>query len=115
MTSFDFRPRTRVIFGAGEFARLGEVARELGGTRCLLVADPGMQEAGYASEATRTLKARRMEAFAFHGFRVNPTAQMMEAGAQFAAPHGIDLIVSLGGGSSMDCAKGINFVLSNGG
>ena len=69
MTPFDFRPRTRVVFGAGEFARLGEVARELGGTRCLLVADPGMVEAGYAPEAARSLKARRMTVHGFHEFQ----------------------------------------------
>jgi alcohol dehydrogenase len=115
MTPFDFRPRPRVVFGVGEFARLGEVARELNGTRCLLVADPGMVEAGYAKEAVRSLKARRMEVFAFHEFSVNPTGAMMEAGCAYAKPHSIDLIVSVGGGSTMDCAKGINFVLSNGG
>jgi alcohol dehydrogenase len=115
MTPFDFRPRTRVVFGVGEFARLGEVARELNGTRCLLVADPGMVDAGYAKEAVRSLKARRMDVFAFHEFSVNPTAAMMEAGSAYAKPHGIDLIVAIGGGSSMDCAKGINFVLSSGG
>ena len=63
MTPFDFRPRTRVLFGAGEFNRLGEVAREMGGTRCLLVADPGMLETGYVKEAVRTLKARRNATF----------------------------------------------------
>ncbi len=115
MTPFDFRPRTRVLFGPGEFARLGEVAREMGGTRCLLVADPGILEVGYAKEATRTLKARRMDVVAFHDFSANPTSAMVEAGAEFAAPHKIDLIVSVGGGSSMDCAKAINFLLSNGG
>jgi alcohol dehydrogenase len=115
MTPFDFRPRTRVVFGAGEFGRLGELARELAGTRCLLVADPGMVEAGYAHEATRSLKARRIEVFPFHDFGVDPTAAMVEAGSAAAAPHRIDLIVSVGGGSSMDCAKGINFVLSGGG
>lgn len=115
MTPFDFRPRTRVLFGPGEFARLGEVAREMGGTRCLLVADPGIVEAGYAKEAIRTLKARRMDVVAFHDFSVNPTSAMIEAGAAFAAPNRVDLIVSVGGGSSMDCAKGINFLLSNGG
>jgi alcohol dehydrogenase len=115
MTPFDFRPRTRVVFGAGEFARLGEVARELGATKCLLVADPGMVEAGYAQEAIRSLKARRMEVFAFHDFAPNPTTAMVEAGASFAAPHDVNLIVALGGGSSMDCAKAINFLVSNGG
>jgi alcohol dehydrogenase len=115
VTSFDFRPRTRVVFGAGEFARLGEVARELGGTRCLLVADPGIVEAGYAPEAMRSLKARRMTVHGFHDFKPNPTSAMAEAGGAYAAQLGIDLIVAVGGGSSLDCAKAINFLLSNGG
>ena len=115
MTPFDYRPRTRVLFGGGEFARLGEVARELAGTRCLLVADRGMAGAGYVHEATRALKARRMDVIAFHDFEANPTTAMVEAGRAFAQPASVDLIVGLGGGSSMDCAKGINFVLTNGG
>src|SRR5437764_1050791 len=115
MTPFDFRPRTRVVFGAGEFARLGEVARELGGTTCLLVADPGMVTAGYAQEGIRALKARRMEVYAFHDFDANPTTAMVDAGALYAAAHNINLIVALGGGGSLDCAKAVNFVLSNGG
>jgi alcohol dehydrogenase len=115
MTPFDFRPRTRVLFGEGGFARLGEVARELGGTRCLLVADPGMVEAGYAQEAARSLKARRMLVHAFHDFQPDPTSAMVEAGYAAAAPHNIDLIVAVGGGSSLDCAKAINFLLTNGG
>src|SRR5258705_13272104 len=102
MTPFDFRPRTRVLFGAGEFARLGEVARELGGTKCLLVADRGMIDRGYVQEATRTLKARRMEVFTFHDFESGPTTEMIEAGAEYAGPLKIDLIVGLGGGSSLD-------------
>lgn len=115
MTPFDFRPRTRVVFGAGEFARLGEIARELNATRCLLVADPGMVQAGYAQEASRSLKARRIDVYPFHDFDVNPTTSMIDAGAAFGKAHDPNLIVSIGGGSSMDCAKGINFVLSNGG
>ena len=115
MTPFDFRPRTRVLFGVGEFARLGELARELGGTRCLLVADRGMVERGYAQEALRTLKARRMDVFGFHDFAANPTTEHIAAGRAFAAPLDLNLIVALGGGSSMDCAKAINFVVTNGG
>ena len=115
MIPFDFRPRTRVLFGPGEFARLGEVARELGGTRCLLVADQGMLSAGYAQEAARSLKARRMEVFAFHDFTANPTSAMVEAGASYGAPHNVNLVVGLGGGSSLDCAKAINLLLTSGG
>lgn len=115
MVPFDFRPRARVLFGEGEFARLGEIARETGGQRCLLVADPGMVQAGYAQEAARSLKARRMAVQSFHEFTTDPDSAMVEAGRDFAAPHEIDLIVAVGGGSSMDCAKAINFLLSNGG
>jgi alcohol dehydrogenase len=80
-----------------------------------LVADPGMVTAGYAQEAVRSLKARRMEVFAFHDFGPDLTTAMVDAGALYAAPHDVNLIVGLGGGSSLDCAKGVNFVLSNGG
>ncbi|MEQ1949617.1 MAG: iron-containing alcohol dehydrogenase [Bryobacteraceae bacterium] len=115
MNPFDYRPRTRILFGAGEFSRLGEVARELGGTRCLVVADPGMVDAGYVRDATRSLKARRMDVYAFHDFSAGPSLDSVTAGVAYAAPHGIDLVVGLGGGSSLDCAKAINLVLSNGG
>ena len=98
MNSFDYRPRTRILFGAGEFSRLGEIARELGGTRCLLVADPGMVDAGYVRDATRSLKARRMDVYAFHEFSSSPTTDMVNAGVAYASPHGIDLVVGLGGG-----------------
>jgi alcohol dehydrogenase len=74
-----------------------------------------MLNAGYVQDAIRSLKARRMEVFGFHDFEANPTSAMVEAGRAFAAPLDVNLIVGLGGGSSMDCAKGINFVLSNGG
>ncbi len=113
MTPFDFRPRTRVLFGAGEFSRLGEVARELGGNRCLLVADRGLIDLGYVREAARSLKARRMDVQTFHDFDPGPTVEMVQAGVEAAGK--ADLIVALGGGSTMDCAKAINFVVSNGG
>jgi len=51
----------------------------------------------------------------FSGFSPNPDTEMVEAGRVFAAAHRIDSLVALGGGSSLDCAKGINFVLTNGG
>jgi alcohol dehydrogenase len=115
VTPFDFRPRTRVLFGPGEFARLGEVAREHNATRCLLLADQAMLDAGYAQEAIRSLKARRMEVFAFHDFGPNPTVAMVEAAREYAAPHDVNLIAGLGGGSALDFAKAVNVVISNGG
>ncbi|MEO7649439.1 MAG: iron-containing alcohol dehydrogenase, partial [Bryobacteraceae bacterium] len=96
-------------------ARLGPLARELGFRRTLLVADPGLVEAGHSGEAEKILSAEGIEVIPFHDFGSNPDAAMCEAGRAFAAPLGVDSIVGLGGGSSMDCAKGINFLLTNGG
>ena len=115
MDTFDFQPRTRVIFGPGVVERLGEVARELGFTRTLLVADRGLVAAGHVDEALAPLRRASIEVFGFHDFEVNPDGEMVQAGRDFAAPLKIDSIIGLGGGSSLDCAKGINFLLTNGG
>ena len=56
-----------------------------------------------------------IEATPFHDFGQNPDSAMVENGRVFAAPLGLDSIIGLGGGSSLDCAKGINFLLTNGG
>jgi alcohol dehydrogenase len=61
------------------------------------------------------LAAAGIPAFPFHDFGQNPDSAMVEAGRAFAAPLTIDSIVGFGGGSSLDCAKGINFLLTNGG
>jgi alcohol dehydrogenase len=115
MTSFDFQPRTRVVFGSGTLARIGSFAKELGFRRTLLVADAGVVQAGYVTAAADALASAGIEATPFHDFGQNPDSAMVENGRVFAAPLGLDSIIGLGGGSSLDCAKGINFLLTNGG
>jgi alcohol dehydrogenase len=115
LTAFDFHAPTRVVFGAGTLSRLGELARELGDTRVLLVTDPGLEEAGHPQKALASLRDAGLEVFLFDEVEQNPTDRHVQAGVAFAQPLGIDLIVAVGGGSAMDCAKGINFVLTNGG
>ncbi|HSE97983.1 MAG TPA: iron-containing alcohol dehydrogenase [Blastocatellia bacterium] len=112
---FDFQLHTRVIFGEGAIGRLGELARELGFRRTLLVADRGLVESGHVDEAMIPLREAGVEVVPFHEFDVNPDTLMVEAGRDFARDADIDSIIGLGGGSSMDCAKGINFLLTNGG
>lgn len=112
---FDFHTPTRVIFGPGTMNQLGELARELGGTRILLVTDPGLEAAGHPQRAMQSLKDAGVEAHLFDDVEENPTSKHVEAGVHFAKPLKIDLIASVGGGSAMDCAKGINFLLTNGG
>ena len=115
MVPFDFQPRTRVVFGTGSLSRLGELARELGCSRALLVADPGIVAAGHVARADASLRDAAIGTMLFDAFDANPDSAMVAAGAARAAASGIDSIVALGGGSSLDCAKGINFVLTNGG
>ncbi|MHB8897910.1 MAG: iron-containing alcohol dehydrogenase [Thermoguttaceae bacterium] len=116
---FDFAPRGRMVFGPGVLHRLGELAAELGGRRVLLVTDPGVVRAGHVDRAERALLEAGLECGRFEGVVENPPESTVEACADFArdwARHGsIDLIVGLGGGSSLDTAKGCNFLLAGGG
>lgn len=115
MESFDFHLRTRVIFGLGAFQQLGQIARELKFKRTLLVADAGMVACGYVDEATKLLNKTGLDVFHFGEFGENPDTAMVEAGRKFAESLKPDSIIALGGGSSMDCAKGIGFLLAGGG
>jgi alcohol dehydrogenase len=115
MPGFDFQLRTRVVFGDGALGRLGELARELSFTRTLIVADRGIVATGQVERAAASLDAAGIVSSAFHEFDANPDETMVEAGRAYAASCGVDSIVAIGGGSSLDCAKGINFVLTNGG
>ena len=115
MRPFDFYLRTRVVFGEGTFERLGELSRELGFTKAFIVSDPGIVATGLVAKASGILRDAGIESTGFHEFDANPDSAMVEAGRTVAAGVGADGIVALGGGSSLDCAKGINFVLTNGG
>ena len=115
LATFDFLPLTRLVFGPGSLARLGELVCELGGTRVLLVTDPGLEEAGHPERALAALRNAGLDVFVFDGVEENPTTRHVENGLACAQTHHVDFLVAIGGGSSMDCAKGINFLLTNGG
>ena len=114
MTPFEFHVPTRLVFGAGTIHRLGTLARELDLARPLLVSDRGLEEAGHVDRALGPLRAAGLEVKVFDDFDVNPDAAMVERGVAFARKYGPDSVIGLGGGSSLDCAKGINLLLTNG-
>ena len=112
---FEFRAATRLVVGRGAVTRLGSLARELGATRAIVASDPGVVRAGHTAAGLDALAASGIATAVFDQFGENPTTAQVEAGTAVARDFRPDLIVGLGGGSSMDCAKGINFLLSCGG
>jgi len=115
LAPFDYQPRTRLIYGNGTLARVGELARDLGGTRVLVVSDPGIVKAGYVTRAISFLVEAGLQARVFGEVRENPSTEDVDACVAAAREFKADLLIGLGGGSSMDTAKGCNFILTNGG
>src|SRR3972149_11434343 len=115
MEPFDFQSTSRLIFGEGALGRLGPLARDLGFRRTRVTADQGLVRCGHFEAAPRELAAAGIRVFGFHDFGENPNTLMIESGRDLAAREGIDSLIGLGGGRSMDCAKGVNFLLTNGG
>ena len=114
-TGFDQQPRTRIVFGADAIERVGELAREFGVRRVLMVTDRGIVAAGHASRAVGFLEAAGLQVVVFDEVRENPTTVDVDRCVEVAKREAVELIVGLGGGSSMDTAKGANFILTNGG
>ena len=115
MTSFDYDPRTRIVFGAGRIGELGALTRELGAHRVLVVSDAGLVAAGHAEHGLASLRDAGLETALFDRVHENPTTADVDLGVAVARDFRPDALVGLGGGSSMDCAKGINFIYSCGG
>jgi alcohol dehydrogenase len=104
-----------MVFGPDKIDTLGELAGELGARRALVVTDPGIVAAGHAERAVAALARAGIETFVFDEVAENPTTAHVEAGLILARRKAPEIIVGLGGGSSMDCAKGINFLYTGGG
>src|SRR2546427_7031351 len=110
---FDFHPRTRLVFGVNSVERVGELARELGAKIVLVVTDPGIVTAGHADRVEHILQSCGLGVLVFDEVHENPTTRDVDRCLEVAKSAGIDTIVGLGGGSSMDTAQGRNFLLTN--
>ena len=100
-------PDIRVLFGSGTIEALGKEASALG-NRVLLVTDPGIVKAGHAASAQSSLEASGLKVTMLDKASENPTSSCVDACVSVARDAEVDVIVGLGGGSSMDTAKGCN-------
>jgi alcohol dehydrogenase len=103
------------MFGAGRLSELPECIASLGAKNVLLITDPGIVAAGHVARASNYLKAANINVTSYEGSHTNPTESDIEACRAFAEKLNPDALIGLGGGSSMDTAKGCNFLLHHGG
>ena len=115
VADFTHAPGTKVVFGGGAVQRTGIFVRNLGSLRPMVVTDRGIADAGHLDHVLQSLSAAGVEWSAFMGVEENPTTGTVDACVAAARAHQADLLIGLGGGSSMDTAKGCNFILTNGG
>lgn len=112
---FDHQPRTRLVFGANTVERVGEIARDLGGRTVLVVTDRGIVTAGHAQRVEHLLQAAGLGVVIYDRVHENPSTKDVDQCVAVAKEAGVNLFIGLGGGSSMDTAKGCNLILTNGG
>ncbi|MFB6108235.1 MAG: iron-containing alcohol dehydrogenase family protein [Haloplanus sp.] len=105
----------RVVFGRGAAAEVGSYVEELGAERPLVVTDEGVREAGVLDSVLDSLEETGKAYEIFDGVRPDPTDVIVHEAAEAFEEAGADLIVGIGGGSSIDTAKAASIVVANGG
>ena len=114
MSTYYFLP-TRNVVGEGAVNEAGTMMKSLGGMKTMIVTDAFLGKIGMADRLKQILNDAGIDACIFAGAEPNPTDKNVAAGVEFFTANGCDSIMSLGGGSSHDCAKGIGMVAANGG
>src|SRR4051812_49284816 len=96
LAPFDHQPRTRIVFGENSIERLGELARELGAQKVLVVSDPGIVAAGHVERALKYLRAAKVSFAVFDKALENPTTSCVDECLSVAKREKIDSFVALG-------------------
>lgn len=107
MNQFTFYNPVRLFFGEGQFESLGEHAAALGSRPLIVTGRRAMRQAGWLDRAHELLTRAGLQPLVFDQVPPNPTSSAIEAGAALARRERCDIIIGLGGGSSMDAAKAI--------
>lgn len=103
------------LMGVGSHKEVGNQVRVLGGKKALIVTDAYLAKSGMADQIKAMVEAAGAQAVIYDGAEPNPTDKNVHDGLKVFQDNACDMIISLGGGSSHDCAKGIGIVASNGG
>ncbi|MCF7935914.1 MAG: iron-containing alcohol dehydrogenase [Synergistales bacterium] len=113
---FSFDEPTRLLYGAGSLQGLPEQIAHIGAASVMLVCDQGIRNAGVAEEVEAVMHSvEGVDFCTFDQVKANPLDTLIDEAYQQAQDHSVDCVVGLGGGSSLDAAKGVALLLSNGG
>ena len=110
---FEFRAPARIVFGPGSARSVGQVARDLGRAAPLVLTDPGLHRLGVTESVERSLEGAGLRVAVFPGVVTEPTLESIERAVEAFRAHDGDLIVAVGGGSTMDSAKAVSLLLGN--
>lgn len=114
MEKFNFFTPTKIIFGRGSVSSIAEETKKFG-KKGLVVTDKGMIETGLVKKITDSLEKAERDYIIWSDIVPNPRDTDIEKGAEFAVENNIDYLIAVGGGSSMDTAKAIGALMTNGG
>ncbi len=103
------------LFGQGCIGEVGDRIKVLGGKKVLIVTDAFLSKSGMANDIKKLIEAAGVKAVIFDGAEPNPTDLNVNSGFEVFKKQKCDSLVSLGGGSSHDCCKGIGLLAANGG
>ncbi len=104
-----------IVYGEGSISLAGRHAQNFGASKVFIVTDPGVRKAGWTLPVEKSLKQSNIPYTIFDAVTPNPKDHEVMEGAVFCKNQGCDLIIAVGGGSPMDCAKGIGVVMGNSG
>lgn len=110
-----FLSPNKVIFGNGTADLVGKEAAQFGAKKALLVTDKGVMKAELLAGVQDSLKAQKINFEIFDRVEAEPPARNIDDGAKVAVDYGADIIIGVGGGSSLDVAKGIAIIAKLGG
>lgn len=111
--TFEMFMAGRIRFGCGAVSGLGDIAKKSGGNRALVVTDPVLKEMKTAKRVEEILKDAGIETWVFADVEPEPSVETTDVAADLAREKECDLVVGLGGGSSMDVAKAVGILVTN--
>ncbi len=114
-STFTITPPGRIEFGRGALDRLPEAVASVGRSRAFVVTDKGIAAAGILDRVRAVLDAAGLQAGVFTEVEPNPSVATIDRGAELARVFGDAAVIALGGGSSLDAAKGIALLAVNSG